>query len=238
MEVVNRFGIKAFKKQEKEETTGLFRSICELVQVSHKLSRVLCTRLSCGVYVTRPFSGTCSPWRLLWPLLSVRSLWDVQCCCTSTGVFLDTVVVHGCVCLLLSPPHQHHEQVPRLSVATGSALPWLCEGSAWSAVTDFTDICPHSETSCNMNYWRHTRADLCHDYAKQCALPPSALWRAVRTAALTLSDNLLPASQHRNFVGVWDTWAASVLAPCAELLMQSYCLEKSPSLQGFAKRGI
>lgn len=62
--------------------------------------------------------------------------------------------------------------------------------------------------------------------------------KAVWTAALTLPDNLLSASQRRNFAEVWDTWAASVLAPHAELPMQNYCLEKFPSLQGFAKQGF
>lgn len=128
---------------------------------------------------------------------------------------------------------------PGLSAAAGSALTWLCEGSAWSAVTDFTDICPHSATSCNMNYWRHTHADLCHDYAKQYALPHSReLRRAMWTAALTLFDNLLPSFRRRNFLGVCETWVASVFAPCSKLLLYIYCLKEFSSPQACVKEVI
>lgn len=120
-----------------------------------------------------------------------------QCSC----IAVNTMILHLCICL---PPLTLVGALlgvlPRLSVTAGSAHTWLCEGSAWSAVTDFTDICPHSETSCNMNYWRRTHADLCHDYAKQYTLPHSReLRRAVRTAALTLFGNLFLSYKHRNF---------------------------------------
>lgn len=106
-----------------------------------------------------------------------------------------------CICLpLLTLVGALLGALPRLSVTAGSAHTWLCEGSAWSAVTDFTDICPHSETSCNMNYWRRTHADLCHDYAKQYTLPHSReLRRAMWTAALTLFGNLFLSYKHGNF---------------------------------------
>lgn len=106
-----------------------------------------------------------------------------------------------CICLpLLTLVGVLLGALPRLSVTAGSAHTWLCEGSAWSAVTDFTDICPHSETSCNMNYWRRTHADLCHDYAKQYTLPHSReLRRAMWTAALTLFGNLFLSYKHGNF---------------------------------------
>lgn len=109
--------------------------------------------------------------------------------------------------------------LPRLSVTAGSAHTWLYEGSAWSAVTDFTDICPHSETSCNMNYWRHTHADLCHDYAKQYTLPHSRELRtAMWTAALTLFVNLFPSFKHRNFLGFRKTQVAWDVTCCCKLL--------------------
>lgn len=121
-----------------------------------------------------------------------------QCCC----IAVNTLILHLCLYMstLLTLVGALLGALPRLSVTAGSAHTWLCEGSAWSAVTDFTDICPHSETSCNMNYWRRTHADLCHDYAKQYTLPHSReLRRAMWTAALTLFGNLFLSYKHGNF---------------------------------------
>lgn len=191
-----------------------------------------------------PLCRICRPW---WLLCLDRShvLWYL-CKCTVVPhvhwcIFLRVGIAPTYLYLpfLVILPSASTGVFPRLSVATGSALTWLCEGSAWSAVTDFTDICPHSETSCNMNYWRRTHADLCHDYAKQYALPHSGeLRRAMWTAALTLFDNLLPSFKHRNFLGVCKTWVAWVFTPCSELLLHIYCLKEFSSLQGFVKEVI
>lgn len=191
-----------------------------------------------------PLHCICKRWWLLWLYLSY--IFWYLCKCTVVlhvrwCIFLYVCIAHTYLHLpiLVILTSASMGMFPRLSVATGSALTWLCEGSAWSAVTDFTDICPHSETSCSMNYWRHTHADLCHDYAKQYALPHSReLRRAMWTAALTLFDNLLLSFKHRNFLGVCKTSVAWVFTPCSKLLLHIYCSKKFSSLHGSVKQVI
>lgn len=240
MEVVNQLGIGAFKKQEKNRGNNwlVLKHVWTCTGLA-QVVRMTWTRLSCRVCVIWTLSGTCSPRQLFWPLHSVWWVWDVQCCYTSADVFSDTGVVRGCVCLLLSSLPSAPQAGSKAQGCHGISSPMIMWGI--------------SVIGCHWFHWHLSpqRDKLQHELLKAYTCR-SVSWlrqtmrfatlrrarRAMWTAALTLSDNLLPASQHRNFTEVWGTWAASVLAPHAELLLQIYCLEKFLSLQGFAKRGV
>lgn len=238
MEMVNWLGINAFKKQEKNRK----QLPCFETRVS------LCrAHTSCQSDLDLSFMwsvcDTASQWHLQPTAAILSSAW---CAIGGRCVvllhehwYMSTGVVRGCVCLLLSPSLQHRRQVSKAQCCHRISSPMIMWGiSVIGCHWFYWHLSPQRDVLQHELLKTYTCRSLSSLHQTMCFATLRRARRVMWTAALTLSDNLLSASQHRNFAEVWETWAASVLTPHAELLVQNYCLEKFPSLQGFAKQGI